>query len=233
MHCEESRKMLYLCREGELLPAEERALANHLMVCESCAKEKAAADRAASFVRGLDRLNLTPEDPEGLTLRILQETSRRTSAHRRTIAIPMIDRMLDFFFAPAFRLASTGFIVLAVVSFLFQWSAILHDVYNLEIRQDQHDLSCCVPHLEYTVDVRPLRGTPEGDLLDRVDGGGTGGILVVNERRASSWKANGRALSRGFAKGPLSRGDAETVSGLVTYLRGNAHAQISFSKEGV
>jgi len=233
MNCTQCRRLLYLDRDADLTEKERAALEAHLASCERCAREKAAAVNAAGFVRAASRLAFTPQDPDTLVQRILERIPGRPMRAPQKDQHFAVDRFLEFLMAPAFRVAAAGFIVLIMSSFLTQSYEILRDVRNLEARQEHRSLSFDGPHLEYAIDVRPLRGTPEGALLEKVKAPVDGGYLVVNDQEASSLRARERAFSHSVAGWPVAGSQKETLQALVGYLLENVHPMLSFNREGV
>jgi hypothetical protein len=233
MNCRKFRQALYLNREGELNPDEARALTEHVAGCRHCAKEKAAADRLAGITRDVARMDLTPEDPQGLTRRILQRTSVRK------VRVPLkegtfnIDRFLEFLSTPAFRLASSTAIALITIFFLTQSYVVLRDVRDLEASQQRSVESVSMPHVNFAVDVRPLQGTPEGALLKKLEGRPAGGYIIVNDRHASVLRAREYAFLQKFPGRPMLEAQSKTIEALVSYLKENVHPVLSFTREGV
>jgi hypothetical protein len=233
MNCRQFRGAVYLNRDGELSRDEARAIAEHLAGCERCASEKARADGLALFRKNIAAIGLAPEDPQYLTRRILERVSNKSRRESEKERVFTLDRFLSVVTTPMFRLTSSGAIALIAISFLIHAYGILREVHDLEIRQQYPVEVINVPHLDFAVDVRPLRGTPEGAMLNRIEGHAIGTHLVVNERHSNMLRSRERALSWRFPGPQLPSADRETIRALVSYFKENGHPVISFTREGV
>jgi hypothetical protein len=233
MNCRECRRLLYLGRDADLTAVEKETMDAHLARCSRCAAEKAAYEKVAGLASAVSHVEFRPDDPDALDRRIIAGLPRRTA--RLQVKEPhfSIDRVLDLLTAPAFRLATSGSIVAIISLFLFQSYGILRDVHDLEVRQERQYLPVDVPHLNYAVDVRPLHGTPEGELLVKLNVPVDRGYLVVNGREAGSLRGHDVAFAHTFASLPVSGSEKETLQSLVGYLVGNVHPLLSFTREGV
>lgn len=233
MSCRKFRNMLVLYREGELTAAEAHALAEHLMACPSCAKERGSLDEMADLMSRLRGIPLQPSDPEELTRRILERVTVKAPSVPIRGGTSIVDRLLELSAAPAYRLTSACFIVVVMGMFLSQSFSILTDVHRLEAQQKYVAAARTVPAVGYAVDVRPLRGTPDGALLDRLDGHSYEESIVVPESRFESLRESAMSSVTILSRNPLSTTDKEAAFRLVFYLKTTARPTLCFIMEGV
>jgi hypothetical protein len=233
MNCEQFRRLIYLGDDVHLSAEEERLLGAHLRECNVCAKEKMAADKTAVFIRTSARGSYSPDDPEGLTSRILEVTARAARPVREGRMVSLRVRFLDFLTTPLFRYSYAASIALIMLFFLTQSYFILADVRDLEVQQHHRDGAMAVPRLNYAIDVRPLRGTPEGTLLDRIEGLPTGDYLVVNDRTTDQMSSHEQEFVHRVLRQSTLEPDKGTIRTLYLYLKENVRPILSFTREGV
>jgi anti-sigma factor RsiW len=232
MSCRKFRTMILLGREGELTDGEARELAEHLTVCPSCAAEEASLAEMAALMQRAHDIPVEPPDPEGLTSRILGRVATMPRTVARTRATSLIDRLFDVIFARSFRLASALAIALVTGMFMWQYFSILGDMRNLEAQQMRAETAHTLPQVGYAVDTRPLRGTPAGALLDRLDGRRAEGSVVVMDRTFESWRESTLRSQTLFSKSPLSVEESQALSRLVLYFTNTARPTLCFVTKG-
>jgi hypothetical protein len=233
MSCRKFRTMLDLHREGELTAAEAHMLAEHMSVCPSCAQERESLEEMTALMSRLRGMALHPPAPEELTRRILSRVAATTPPLWSVRQTPVLDRLFRVSLAPGFRLASVSFIVIVIGLFLSQYFSILHDIQNLERQQNHRVAAHAVPQVGYAVDTRPLRGTPDGALLDRLDGYSYEASIVVPESRFKSLRESAMSSVTISSRSALSTTDKEAAFRLVFYLKATARPTLCFIMEGV
>ena len=146
--------------------------------------------------------------------------------------ITVLDRLLELALAPGFRLASACVIVLAISLFLSQYFSILGDMRRLEAQQMHPATAHTVPQVGYAVDTSPLRGTPGGKLLNRLNGRRVEASFVVMDRTLQSVREIALGSRTILLRNPLSSADTEALSHLVFYLKTTARPILCFVMEG-
>jgi hypothetical protein len=134
MNCAEAKRFIPLMRQGELSPAEQRALADHLRSCPSCAAEQAGY---LNLNRRIAKLRaIVPELPE--PERSVQAILARVRAERRPehqgYVSALVDRLIRALEVPGLRYALALFVTVTVTGFVFQQLTILQSVSALEAR---------------------------------------------------------------------------------------------------
>jgi hypothetical protein len=233
MSCRKFRTMMELSREGELTAAEAHMLAEHVSACPSCAKEQESLEEMGALMSRLRGMALQPPAPEEFTRRILRRVAASRPPVRSARETPVLDRLFRVSVAPGFRWASASFIVLVIGLFLSQYFSMLHDIQSLEAQQYYRATAHAVPQVGYAVDTRPLRGTPDGALLDRLDGHSYEESIVVPESRFESLRESAMSSVTILSRNPLSATDKEAAFRLVFYLKTTARPTLCFIMEGV
>jgi anti-sigma factor RsiW len=232
MSCRKFRKMILLYREGELSAREAQMLAEHIIGCPSCANKGASVAELSHLIRRSHEMSLEPSDPEELTRKILLRIAPGSLSEPSPTRVGALDRLLDLTVNPRVRLASALLILVTVALALWQYFGILGDVRTLEAQQMHRSLSLAAPQVGYAVDTRPLRGTPEGNLLNQLGSRRGETSIVVASREVESLRESGHGPEAAFFKVPLLFERASEISRLLLYVKTNAHPILCFPKEG-
>lgn len=131
MKCKKYKEWLYLYRDNELSPAQQRKLELHLKECLICRAEKQSIKRTANLVHLVKKEDPVLADPESLTLSVLNRVASRPSLEPAPASSVWGGKI---FLRPAMRIAMSVTIMLILSIFAVQTTVLLKRVANLERR---------------------------------------------------------------------------------------------------
>jgi anti-sigma factor RsiW len=134
MNCAEAKRLIAFTRKGEMGPAEEYQLAEHVRTCPACQAERAAFLNQDRAVEKLRSIVPTLKNPEANVQAILRRVREEVPPQRQGVVSALVDRLIGALEVPGLRYALAVFVTVMVTGFVIQQVTILRSVSALEAR---------------------------------------------------------------------------------------------------
>lgn len=132
MKCKDFQKLLYLNREGERTPRQEKKLARHLRRCRVCANEKLKIEKINKLTAMARETIPRHSKPQELTNSIMNSIDRLKRAAQTPLSTAKGTRWFDWLSLSKVRFALVCIVLLMVGVFIYQGTVILHRISALE-----------------------------------------------------------------------------------------------------
>ena len=132
MKCKDFQKLLYLNREGERSPGQEKKLARHLRRCQVCANEKLKIEKINKLTAIARETIPHHSKPQEMTNSIMNSIDQLKRSAEISPSTAKGTPWFDWLWLPKVRFALVCIVLLMVVVFIYQGTVILHRISGLE-----------------------------------------------------------------------------------------------------